>query len=476
MSYTAFQALVRRDLRLFFQDRRAVTMSFVAPIVIASFFGYIFGSASQDRPPSKIDVAVVDQDNSDVSRKLTAALAADAALEVKSRSLDAARESVRGGKTTVAAVLPPGFAERAGKAFFRASDKPEIQLLYDPSHATEMQVVRGVLTQHVMEVISRETMSGPSSQRLLDDALRDVDKSTGMKPADQAALRRMLQGVGEWNQRQNANPQAQANSGGFSMPYTVSQEAVTARKGVQYNSMAHSFAGMCVQFILFMGIDAGLVVLQQRRSGLWKRLQAAPLSRYVIIGSRAASAAIVAMVIMLTVFGFARVVFGVRIEGSFPGFLGVCVAFAMMTATFGLLVAVLGKTPGSHARHRDPGDPDPGHAGRQLDAGLHLPAMVAARDLCRTDTLGGGRAGRHGVARFRLRCRRGAHRGTARVCGVVRRDRRMALSLGIGRVTLTSFEARYPLTVPGRYRSLPSRRIDSALPRNRARGRLQSCR
>ena len=150
-----------------------MTMSFVAPIVIASFFGYIFGGASQDRPPSKIDVAVVDQDNSDVSRKLMAALAADAALEVKSRALEEAREPVRGGKTTVAAVLPPGFAERAGKAFFRGNDKPEIQLLYDPSHATEMQVVRGVLTQHVMEVVSRETMSGPSSQRLLDDALRD---------------------------------------------------------------------------------------------------------------------------------------------------------------------------------------------------------------------------------------------------------------------------------------------------------------
>jgi ABC-2 type transport system permease protein len=45
------------------------------------------------------------------------------------------------------------------------------------------------------------------------------------------------------------------------------------------------------------------------------------------------------------VFGFARVVFGVRIEGSFAGFVGVCMAFAIMTAAFGLLVAVLGKTP-----------------------------------------------------------------------------------------------------------------------------------
>jgi ABC-2 type transport system permease protein len=142
-------------------------------------------------------------------------------------------------------------------------------------------------------------MGGPGSQRLLDDALRDLDKAKGMKPADQAALRRMLQSVGEWNQRQNCQS-AGAGELRFSMPYTVSQEAVTARQGVKYNSMAHSFAGMCVQFILFMGIDAGMVVLYQRRSGLWKRLQAAPLSRYVIIGSRAASAAIVAMVIMLT--------------------------------------------------------------------------------------------------------------------------------------------------------------------------------
>ena len=343
MSYTAFQALVRRDLRLFFMDRRAVTMSFIAPIAIASFFGYIFGGVTQNNPPSKIGVAVVNQDDNDISRKVVAALAADAALEVKYPTLTEARELVRGGKTTVAAVIPPGFAVRAGKSFFRSGDKPEIQLLYDPSHATELQVVRGVLMQHVMEVVSRETMGGPSSQRLVDDALRDLEKS-GMKPADQAALRRMLQGVGEWNQRQNANPRAQASSG-FSMPYTVSQEAVTARQGVKYNSMAHSFAGMCVQFILFMGIDAGMVVLNQRRTGLWKRLQAAPLSRYTIIGSRAASAAIVAMIIMLTVFSFARLVFGVRIEGSFTGFLGVCVAFAIMTATFGLLVAVLGKTP-----------------------------------------------------------------------------------------------------------------------------------
>ena len=81
------------------------------------------------------------------------------------------------------------------------------------------------------------------------------------------------------------------------------------------------------------------------RRGVWKRLRAAPLSRAVLLGSRATSAALTSMFVLLVLFGFARVVFGVRIQGSMAGFLGVCAAFSLMTASFGLLVAALGKTP-----------------------------------------------------------------------------------------------------------------------------------
>jgi ABC-2 type transport system permease protein len=50
-------------------------------------------------------------------------------------------------------------------------------------------------------------------------------------------------------------------------------------------------------------------------------------------------------VILLINFLFARLVFGVRVEGSMAGFVGVAAAFALMTASFGLLIAALGKTP-----------------------------------------------------------------------------------------------------------------------------------
>src|SRR5215471_7897324 len=117
MNFPAFFALIRRDLRLFFMDKRAVTMSFVAPILIASFFGYLFGGVSRSGGPSKISVVLVDEDASEISTQMGAALAADPSLEVKSLTAEEARDRVRGGKAAVAAIFPKDFGARAMKAF-----------------------------------------------------------------------------------------------------------------------------------------------------------------------------------------------------------------------------------------------------------------------------------------------------------------------------------------------------------------------
>jgi len=191
---------------------------------------------------------------------------------------------------------------------------------------------------------------GASGQTTVNEGLANIQGS-GLKPDDKKALDDLLRSVQKWNARSNAtsnDPAAPAQGGlggGITMPYEVRQEAVTAGTGIQYNGYAHSFAGMGVQFILFMGIDVGVGLLLQRQRGLWKRLRAAPLSKSLLLGSRAFSAALISAFILAVIFAFARVVFGVRIEGSAAGFLGVCAAFSVMTAFFGLLIAALGKTP-----------------------------------------------------------------------------------------------------------------------------------
>ena len=42
MTFIPLLAMVRKDLQLFFSDRRSVIVSFVVPIAIGSFFGAVF--------------------------------------------------------------------------------------------------------------------------------------------------------------------------------------------------------------------------------------------------------------------------------------------------------------------------------------------------------------------------------------------------------------------------------------------------
>src|SRR5262249_45999063 len=158
---TAFWALVRKDIQLFLMDRRAVIMSFAVPILIASFFGYIFGGGGR-QDAARIPILVADQDGSAVSHEIIASLAKQKTLDVKSADAAAARDQVRRGKATVAVIIPKDFGQNSGQAFFGNpnSEKPEVSLLYDPSHSAERGMVEGVLTGEILQAVSKEMFGG----------------------------------------------------------------------------------------------------------------------------------------------------------------------------------------------------------------------------------------------------------------------------------------------------------------------------
>jgi len=341
-----FLALIRRDLKLFFNDRRAVVVGLFVPILLASFFGYLFGGQGGNAETSKVAVLVIDQDDSAISRGLVAQLAGDSNLDVKPSTLDAAHDLVRKGKATAAIVIPKDFGRDAGRALFTGETKPEIGVLYDPSHHVELGMVKGILSGAVMQAVSKEMFSGRTGRDVVNESLARVQSDPQMSEPNRKALRDLLGGVQELNQEQ-ARSGAAAQSptaGGLNIPFQTKEEAITSGQNVEYNGYAHSFGGMGIQFILFMGLDVGITLLMLRQTGLWQRLRAAPLSRTMLLGSRAVSASLMAGFILTVLFSFARVVFGVRIQGSLAGFVGVCAAFSLMTAAFGLMVAALGET------------------------------------------------------------------------------------------------------------------------------------
>lgn len=290
---TPFLALIRKDLILFLSDPRAVLMSVVAPIAIASFFGFIFGGGGGAGASSRIPILIADLDRSSLTAEITRRLAAEPSLDVQPATAEQAREAVRKGKATAAFVIPEKFAADAARAFLMGAPKPEIGMLFDPSHGVETKMLQAMFGGAVMGAAGKQIFG---------------------------------------------------NRAEIAMPFRVNTEGVTSGRGIAYNGYAHSFGGMGIQFLLMVGVEVGVTLLLRRQQGVWKRMRAAPLSRTMLLGSRTASSGITSMGTLIILFTFARLVFGVRIQGSLAGFLGVCAAFSLMTATFGLLIATLGKT------------------------------------------------------------------------------------------------------------------------------------
>lgn len=344
----ALLALVRADIKLHFSNRRAVLMSIVAPILIAAFFGSLFGSGNK---MAGIPIGVVDRDHSALSGRVVAALQAESSLKTTVGDEADLLAQVRAGKLRAVAVLPEGLGTEAGRALFGAGAKPEIALHYDPSQASALAVVRGLLAQTLMQEVSRSTFS--ASSPVLGDLKARVDAAQGMDPERRAELARMLDSIQAVQQHQAPAAAASAASGaqpgGLSMPYTT-REIEALQDGANaapaaYNSYAHSFAGMGVQFILMSGVDMALGLLLMRRLGLWKRLRAAPLSRAQLLGARVAGSALISLIVFAVIYAVAIAAFGVRVLGSAAGFALVLVCFSLLTASFGLLVAALGRTP-----------------------------------------------------------------------------------------------------------------------------------
>ena len=258
-------AMVRKDLLLFFGDRRAMIISFIVPIAIASFFGSLFRDSGNSGPP-RTRIAVINHDSSMISRAMVESAARDSALELVNVPEDTARALVRRGRLPVAVIVPPGFGKEAGDALFSTAPKPTLQMLYDPSRSMELAMVRGVMAGHVMQAVTKEMFGGAQGRAFIERTLPGVDSIGGVDVARRNALRRMLQGV-QGYYAIDSNPRSVAGTG-VTMPYEMKAEAVTSGTDIKYNSYAHSFAGMGLQFLLFAMTNIGIDMLLERKQGL----------------------------------------------------------------------------------------------------------------------------------------------------------------------------------------------------------------
>ncbi|AIE88071.1 ABC transporter permease [Fimbriimonas ginsengisoli] len=300
--------LIRKDLKVFVADRKAMIISFAVPVAIASFMGMLTsnmdnnnGAGKSAAPKSKIQIALVDEDNGPVAADVLKRIAKSDSIEALPTDRATAQQWVNEGRIGYGIVLTKGFSQKAVAAMQGQGDPPELIKMSDPSKAYEAGVAEG-------------TTSRVLSSSIVHAAFGDVAGSSEQK-----------------------------------MPYVVKDAPKTAQAAStdgneKWSGIAHSFAGMAIQGLLFWSIESAMGILRERRQGIWRRLRAAPVGAPMLLLGKVLSGALRALMILAVVFGSGAILFHMRVQGSVIGFALVALAASFMAATFGLFVAALGRT------------------------------------------------------------------------------------------------------------------------------------
>lgn len=351
--------LILKDLKLFAADRRDVIVTVVVPIALAAFMAFIFGSrtgsAAGGDANIALPVAVVDRDDTPLTRAVIEDMRKAGLIAPTLMSGEAASGSVTTGRYSAAIFIPPGFSQRSTTSLF-SPDKPEIRIIYDPSKTIELQVLRGALLQSGIQTIAREAFSAENWRTTAQANLERVESTGRLTLSQKLALRALFASIDRFY-ADNAPSTAPAttrssapfSASGLTAPFNLVAEPVGGAGGknsanIRNATVAHIFAGMTIQGILFYAVEAAMNLLRDRSRGIWKRFRAAPLSRITLLSARIASGTLICLLIFTAVMLFGVLVYGIRIHGSIPGFLLVAFMTALMSATFGLLIATFGKT------------------------------------------------------------------------------------------------------------------------------------
>lgn len=293
-------ALAAKDWRLFWADRRAALLCFAVPVVLASAFGLIFQRPTPDAGPARLPVLVVVEDGGPFTAQVAADLLASPRLEAKTATLAEAEAAVPERKPAVAVVLPEGFERLKDWQPGATGERPAVRVLHHAAAGAERQWAEGAVTEAVVRRLARSKLG------------------------------------------------AFAGGDAVAAPFRLEASAVSAGSP-KFNAYSHSFCGMTLQYLLFWGMESGLVFLRERQRGVWKRTRAAPVPLGCVLAGKALATAFIALLQVLVTFVFGYLAFGVAVTGSFAGFVLLCLAACALAAATGLLVAAVG---GTEARAR----------------------------------------------------------------------------------------------------------------------------
>jgi ABC-2 type transport system permease protein len=307
--------VVRVGLLRMWHGRVALLLDFAVPIAFFTIFAFIFGGQVGLGKSPRVNVALVDEDGTELSRKLLETLAGQDTLRVYSpegREQEAiafteaglARNLVLQGGLPLAVVVPRGWTT----SFLGSGEEAAVQVLADSSDPVATQVVQALVRQ-----------------------------AAGQIRAEQARLQ-IASLLGS-----SAAPFAASAAARFTRPVGVEVvEVLAAGKASPVVSMYA--AGIAVMFLLFGAVGGAGSLLEEEETQTLERLVCSSLGMGRLLAGKWLLLTIVGVVQVTVMFAWAQLAFGVDLLGHLPGFAAMTFVTAGAASSLALALAAACRT------------------------------------------------------------------------------------------------------------------------------------
>ena len=274
-------AAIVKDMQLLLRDRGALASLFLLPIIFIAVFGSMFGSDDEQSKARTLPVYHQSDDTRAAGLVMALRLSGIFSPEMQ-ESADAVRSLVADESHPAGLIIPRDFDPRAQKP---------AELVIDPALAPP---VRGPIEGAISAILTGAYFSDPQSGP--------------------------IQVV-----RTQAPPGLEHAEGG--------------PDGFQV-----SVPGNSVLFGFFLALTVALSFVEERRSGTWLRLLAAPISRPVVLLAKLVPFVLIGIIQFAFLFGVGALVFGMSVNGSVLALCLLTLAVVVCATALGLFVASFGGT------------------------------------------------------------------------------------------------------------------------------------
>lgn len=271
-------AAIKKDIQLVLRDRGALGSLFLLPVIFISVFGSLFGDDGNGTTEPRT-VLVFHEPGDAMAARMVAAIDGSGMFRTRrEHSPDSVRAHVARDRLGVGLVIPRDFDPRAGRP---------AELVIDGGAP---MAFRGPIEGALSGILTMAHSGEPPGARVLE-----ARTPPGIRrPLDHAS--------------------------GFQV----------------------SVPGNVVLFGFFLALIVALSFVEERRTGTWRRILAAPVSRPVILVAKLVPYTIIGLVQFGFLFGVGMIGFGMKIAGSALALGALTLAVILCATALGLFIASFG--------------------------------------------------------------------------------------------------------------------------------------